>query len=214
MQKVLLIALSLVLIAGGALAETVRVDCIGTVEYSQVNSGIFADVNPGDAVLATFTIDSDNYMDSTTYGVRSYPINLPTFEVTIGSAGPVLAVDPQPNGAIAYFNLRNDDPGADGFFLAGEPEWPFTNIMIDEEGALDPYFGFHWEVGYTGDTLDSRDVLDALGTYDYTGLTSFYTALQDSWADAMGLEYVQMDIYLEGVATEDASWGDVKALYR
>lgn len=196
-----------------AMAETVRVDCIGSVEYSQVNQGIFADVNSGDAVLATFTIDSDEYIDSDAYGVRSYPVDLASFELTIGSVGPVGLVIPQPDGLTTYFNLRNDDPAADGFFVANDREWPTVFPSVDVPGGIDPYFNFHWEVGYEGDVLSSLDVIDAVGSYDYTGLTSFYTVIGDAWADAIGLEYVQMVITLEGVATESRSWSGVKNLF-
>lgn len=214
MQKMLLIALTLSLIAGGAWAETVRIDCVGSVEYNQLNSGTFADVNSGDAVMATFTLDSDNYIDSTNYGVRSYPVDMSSYELTIGSVGPVALVDPQPNNATVYFVVRNADPVSDGFFLAGEPEWDNLNAMLDAPGNIDPYLGFHWAVGYVGETLDSRDILDAVGTYDYTGLTSFYTAVQDAWADPMGLEFISMTISAGTVATENSSWGNLKALYR
>ncbi len=214
MQRMLLIALALTLVAGGALAETITIDCVGTVEYNQFNSGTFGDVNSGDAVLATFTVDSDNFIDSTNYGVRSYPIDMSSYQLTIGSVGPVALVDPQPNDATVYFVLRNADPVADGFFLAGEPEWDNTNAMLDAPGTIDPYLGFHWAVGYEGYTLDSLDILDAAGTYDYTGLTSFYTAIQDAWADPMGLEYVTITISGGTVATDESSWGNLKALYR
>jgi hypothetical protein len=214
MQKMLLIALTLTLTVGGAMAETVQVDCVGSVEYNQFNSGTFADVNPGDAVLATFTLDSENYIESTSYGVRSYPINMSSYELTIGSVGPVPLVDPQPGGATVYFVVRDADPVADGFFLAGEPEWDYLNAMLDAPGSIDPYLGFHWAVGYEGDVLSSRDILDAVGTYGYDGLTSFYTAIQDAWADPMGLEYVTITISTQTVATESSSWDNLKAIYR
>jgi len=60
-------------------------------------------------------------------------------------------------------------------------------------------------VGYEGNILDSRDILDAVGTYGYDGLTSFYAAIQDSWADAMGLEFVSMTISTGIVATENTT---------
>jgi len=209
-----LLTMTLVLsLALPALAETVRIDCIGTVEYSQISSGVFAPVASGDDVLATFTVDSDDYIDSVSYGVRSFPIDLASFELTIGSVGPVALVMPQPDGLTTYFNLRNDDPGADGFFLANNPEWPSVFPSLDVPGGLDPYFNFHWEVGYTGDTLDSRDILLALGSYDYTGLTSFYTVIGDAWADPIGMEYVSMVISTESVATEQSSWTDVKSMF-
>jgi hypothetical protein len=199
---------------GAATAEIVTIECIGSVEYNQINVGVFADVNPGDPVHAVFTIDSDDFIDSATYGVRSYPIDLASYQLQIGAAGPVPLVNPQPDGATSYFVLRNDDPAADGFFLSNDPEWPYINPSLDEPGQIDPYMGFHWEVGYNGDVLSSLDVLDAVGSYTYDGLTSFYTAIQDSWADAMGLEYAEIIISIDVSPTETLTWGSIKKDFR
>ena len=213
MKRFAIMALTLLVAALPALAETVTIECYGEVEYNQINSGAFAAVSSGDQVYAVFTVESDDYIDSTSYGVRSYPVDLASFQLTIGAAGPIGLVDPQPNGLVTYFNLRNDDPGADGFFVANNPEWPMDFPSLDEPGSIDPWFNFHWEVGYEGTVLDSRDVLDAVGTYDYTGLTSFYTVIGDAWADAMGLVYDHMVISTDSVATEQTTLTGVKALF-
>jgi len=214
MKRFAIIFIALLIAASPALAEIVQIECFGSVEYNQINSGIFGDVNSGDVVYATMTVDSDNWIDSVDYGVRSYPVILESFELTIGSAGPVPLVIPQPEGQTTYFNLRNADPVSDGFFIANDPEFPWVFPSLDEPGNIDPYFNFHWEVGYEGTTLDSRDILDAIGSYDYTGLTSFYTVIGDSWADAMGLEYDHMVITTASVATQSSSLSEVKALFQ
>lgn len=215
MKRCLLIALALVLVAGVALAETVRVEFIGSVEYNQVNQGVFAEVNSGDAVYATFTVDSEDYMASPGgYGVRGYVVDQSSFELTIGAVGPVALVDPQPDGEVTYFSIRNDDPAADGFFIANDIDWDYNLPKLNVPGGIDPWFTLHWTVGYTGDTFSSLDILDCLGSYDYTGLTSFYTVVADAWADAMGLEFIQTNITTESVATESSTLDAVKALYR
>jgi len=213
MKRFVMVAVALMIVASPALAETVRVECYGEVEYNQVNSGPLADVNSGDLVFATFTVDSDDFIDSTDYGVRSYFLMLASFELQIGSVGPIPLVQPQPNGETSYFNLRNADPVADGFFVANHPEWPSSFPAIEIPGNIDPWFNFHWEVGYTGETLSSRDILDALGTYTFDGLTSFYTVIGDAWADAIGLIYDHMVISTDGVATEATTLSEVKALF-
>jgi len=206
---------ALTLLASVAYAETITVEFIGMVEYNQVNQGIFADVNSGDAVLATFTLDSEIWEASPGgYGVRGYPIDQSSFELTIGSVGPVPLVSPQPNGEITYFNIRNADPVADGFFISNQLDWDNLLPKLDVEGGIDPYFSFIWSVGYTEDTFSSLDIVDAIGSYDYTGLTSFYTAVKDSWADPIGLEFVQTNIIGGPVAIESMSMGSVKALFR
>lgn len=213
MKQFAIVAITLFVAAAPALADIVQIECFGEVEYNQVNNGVFAAVNSGDQVYATFTVDSDDYIDSMNFGVRSFPIALESFQLTIGSVGPIPLVIPQPNGETSYFNLRDADPVADGFFVANQTEFPNGFPAIDVPAQIDPYFSFHWEVGYTGDTLGSRDILEALGTYDFTGLTSFYTVINDAFADAMGLIYDHMVISAASVATESTTLSEVKALF-
>jgi hypothetical protein len=215
MKRFVLISLAVALMAAPVMAETVTVEFIGSVEYNQINQGIFAGVNGGDDVYATFTVDSDDWVASPGgYGVRGYVVDLSSFELTIGSVGPVPLVNPQPDGEVTYFSIRNDDPAADGFFIANEVDWDYNLPKLDVPGGMDPYFTLHWTVGYTGDTFPSLDILECLGSYDYTGLTSFYTVIADSWADPMGLEFVQTVISTGTVATESTTMDAVKALYR
>ncbi len=214
-MKNLVLVIALTLMATVAMAEIVTVEFIGSVEYNQINQGVFADVNSGDSVHATFTLDSTVWEDSPNgYGVRGYPIDQASFELTIGSVGPVGLLAPQPDGEITYFNIRNDDPAADGVFISNQLEWDNVLPKLEVPGGIDPYLGFHWSVGYTGDTFTSLDIVDAVGSYDYTGLTSFYTAIADAWADAMGLEFVQTIISVETVATEETTMDSIKAMYR
>ncbi len=118
MKLLLVIISTLTLLATGAMAEIVTVEFFGSVEYNQINQGVFADVNGGDDVYATFTLDSTVWEDSPNgFGVRGYPIDQASFQLTIGSVGPVALLSPQPDGEITYFNLRNDDPVSDGLFV-------------------------------------------------------------------------------------------------
>ena len=215
MKRFAMLTAMLALVAGGALAETVTVEFIGTVEYSQVNQGIFAGVNSGDAVYASFTLDSDNWVASPGgYGVRGYVVDQSSFELTIGSVGPVALVNPQPNDEVTYFSLRNADPVADGFFIANDIDWDYNLPKLNVPGGLDPWFTLHWSVGYTEETFSSLDILDALGSYDYTGLTNFYCTIADAWADPIGFEFMQTNITTNSVATEPTTLGSIKALYR
>ena len=89
MKRFLMITAALLIAAAPAVADIVRVECIGEVEFTQVSFGEFADVISGDPVNATFLVDSEDYMDHPTFGVRSYPLILGSMEVTIGSVGPI-----------------------------------------------------------------------------------------------------------------------------
>lgn len=215
MKILLMLTAALTLLACGAMAETVTIEFIGSVEYNQVNQGIFADVNSGDAVYATFNVDSDVFEESPGgYGVRGYNVDLASFQLTIGAVGPVALLNPQPDDETTYFSLRNDDPAVDGFFIANDIDWDYVLPKLEVPGGIDPYFNFHWTVGYTGDTFSSLDILDALGSYDYDGLTNFYTVIGDAWADAMGLEFMQTIISTGTVATDASTMSSIKAMYR
>jgi hypothetical protein len=171
-------------------AELVQVEINGTVEYNQINFGVFGDVMSGDPVHWSFVLDSNDYLNSGNYNVRGYAIDTASFALTIGPAE-VGLLNPYPY--TPYFALRDNDPVADGFFFTNDNvDWP-GDLLLDELGKVD-YFGSHFEVGYTGDTLSSLDIVDAVGSYDFTGLTSYYTTINDGGFEAMGLQFVDMNI--------------------
>ena len=214
-MKHLLIVTALMLVASVSFADIVSVEMVGEVEYSQVQQGIFGDVNSGDAFYASFTLDSDVFVPSPGgYGVRGYPIDVASFDLTIGSVGPVHLVNPQPDGETTYFCIRNADPVADGFFIANNVDWDNPLPKLDVPGGIDPYFSFIWSIGRTEETFSSLDILDALGTYDFDGLTSFYCAIKDAWADPIGLVPTVTIISSPSVAVESVSFGSVKSLFR
>ncbi len=176
-------------VAGAAQATLVDVQIDCTVEYNQIAIGSLGDVIAGDSAVWTFQVDSDVYMDSPTYNTRGYNIIESGWQF---AAGPAVLGLQDPFPGTPYFVVRNDDPAADGFIFSDNTDWP-ADLPMDETGAIGQ-FASHFEVGYTGDTLSSLDIMDAAGTYDYTGLTSFYTVIMDGWAEPIGLEFVQMTI--------------------
>jgi hypothetical protein len=134
--------------------------------------------------------------------------------LTVGSVGPVLLVNPQPNGETTYFHIRNADPVSDGFLISNQLENDFVLPKLNVPGGIDPYFSLIWSIGYTEETFSSLDILDAVGTYDYTGLTNYYCAIKDASADPIALAPEMTIISYPSVPTEEASFGSVKALYR
>lgn len=214
MKRFLMIALALMIAAAPASAVMVQIDCNAEVEFSQINFGELADIVPGDAVLVQFLVDSDNYMDQDGIGVRSYPIVPGSWEITIGSVGPVAMVEPQPFGRTPYFNLRESDPVADGFFVDCNTQYDVWPVQFEIPARIDPNFGLKWTIGYVGTTFDSLDILEGLGTYDFDGLTSFYCGLQDAGNDAMGFIPINTVITTDVVAVENSSWGDIKSMFR
>jgi len=173
-----------------AQAEVVYVEVTGFVEYNQVWFGAFADVNAGDPVTLYFEVDSDNFVNSSFFPTRGYIIDTASYSLTMGSVT-VGMMDPYPS--TPYFVLRDNDPAVDGFFTAENVDWPYPQVRLDEWGRLD-IFRNAYEVGYTGDTLSSLDIIDAEGFYDYTGLTNYYFTVIDGWFDAIGLWWQTMTI--------------------
>ena len=119
---------------------------------------------------------------------------------------------PFPAGQTPYFVLRDNDPAVDGFFLSTNVDFP-GGVPLNEPGGIAPYFVSTFSVTYTGGTLSSLNILDALGTYDFTNLTVFWFVIQDSGFEPIGMIFEQMTISAV-VPVEPSSWGQVKALYK
>jgi len=99
-------------------------------------------------------------------------------------------LDPFPAGQTPYFTLIDGFPVSDGFFVSTSPLSP-GGVPLEQE----PYnLGF--DLGYTGDTLASLDILDATGVYDFGGLTMFRFNLWAVFPDNVGIEmeFAQMTI--------------------
>jgi hypothetical protein len=192
-------------------ADMVTVTVTGSVEWNQVTFGQFAAVSTGDPVVCDFLVDSNQYTNSTQFNTRGYDIVHSSFVLSLGSVVVGLQ-DPFPAGETPFFVLRDNDPAVDGFFVSRNVDWP-TGVPTSEPGGIDPFFTYGCEIGYTGDTLSSLDILDAVGTYDYNGLTNFYFVILDAWAEPIGLLFEQLSIST-AVPVEAATWGGVKSLYR
>ena len=81
-------------------------------------------------------------------------------------------------------------PVSDGFFISTSTFSP-GGVPLEQ----DP-FNLNLSLGYQGDTLESLDILDALGTYGFGGLTSFGFNLWANFPDnvAMEMDFAQMTI--------------------
>jgi hypothetical protein len=60
-----------------------------------------------------------------------------------------------------------------------------------------------YDLGYVGETLETLDILDALGTYDFNGLTRFSFNIWRIFPDN-----VQLGIDWEQMTIEEGSGGD------
>ncbi|MCA9751015.1 MAG: hypothetical protein KC591_02405 [Gemmatimonadetes bacterium] len=194
-----------------AAASPVNVQILGTVEYNQVSIGQFGNVNPGDPVSVTFTLDTTMFLNSASFPTRGYVIDESSFTLTAGSATVHLR---NPFPGVPYFVVRDNDPAVDGFFFSRGTDFP-AGLPLDEaaNGAGTRFFESGFSVSYEGTRLPSLDILDAVGTYDLSGIGSFYFVILDLGFEPIGFIYDQMTISAP-VSVESESWAGVKALFR
>ena len=143
--------------------------------------------------------------------IRNHPglLDQPSFVLGFSSGLNMGLADPFPVGETPYFTLVDGFPVADGFFVSTSPFSP-GGVPLEQ----DP-INLNLDLGYTGDTLGSLDILDAEGTYDFGGLTRFGFNL---WAISpsnvgMEIDFAQMTITALPVAVDASTWGRVKAMF-
>ena len=187
MKQKLALWLAAVLLAAPAHAVVVSVDIFGTVVFNGVSDPPLGDVGGGDDVSISFQLDSDNFMEGVPGDTRGYVIDQASFVMSFATPVDVGLLNPFPG--TPYFTLVEGFPVADGFFVSDSPISPGGAALSQE-----PYH-VNFEVGYTGDTLNSLDILDAVGTYDFTGLTRFGFSVWDISPD-----FPRMEIDFSGMA--------------
>jgi hypothetical protein len=178
-------------LAGAAHAGVaVEVEATGQVVFNGIGAPPLSEVNAGDSVVMTFTVDSDNFVDGIPGDVRGYEIIQSSFSVVFGGDITQGLLDPFPGGQTPYFGIIDGFPVSDGFFVSTSTVSP-GGVPLEQ----DP-FNLNLSLGYTGDTLSSLDILDAVGTYDFDGLTSFGFNLWSVFPDnvALGIDFQQMTI--------------------
>jgi MYXO-CTERM domain-containing protein len=171
-------------------AAIVAVDVTGQVAFSGIGDPPLSAVSAGDSVQLSFTVDSTNFVDGVPGDTRSYVIDEPSFSLTFDTPLAVGLLNPFPAGQTPYFTLVDGFPVSDGFFVSTSPLSP-GGVPLEQE----PYnLGF--DLGYTGDTLASLDILDATGVYDFGGLVRFSFNLWTIFPDNVGMEmeFAQMTI--------------------
>lgn len=181
---------AMALLAGPVLAGTpVMVTVTGEVEYNQIGAPPLGNVMAGEPVTMSFVVDSDIFDDSMVFPTRGYAIDPWSFSLAFSTVEIGLQ-DPFPATETPYFVLRDNDPAVDGFFIATNVNNPFGfGLPLDQTGIFDQ-FAASFRVTYVGDTLSSLNILDALGTYDFDGLTVFGFGIDDG-----PFEYVMFIIF-------------------
>lgn len=180
--------------AVAAMAGTpVQVEITGFVEFNQISGPPLGNVSNGADATISFMLDSDLFTNGTMFPTRGYTIEHASFELAIDAESLGLQT-PFPVGQRPYFVLRDNDPAVDGFFLDMHPDAGFPTGLPLEQTGIFGQFLCNFYVTYGGTTLSSLDILDAVGTYDFTGLTVFNFTIDDGPFNAMGLIFEQMTI--------------------
>lgn len=154
-----------------------------------------ATVPDGAPVVMSFNVDSDVYVNSGSYPTRGYNIDLNSFTFSVGGQ-PINIMNPQPNGQSAYFVLRDNDPAVDGFFISPGPDLQFpVGVTIP---GLNPTHDLDFKATYGNTTtLSSLDILDAVGTYDFSGISSYIWTV--GRFDNAGAEYMYQSMTISTV---------------
>lgn len=173
-----------------ARGEVVDVTIEGVVVFNSISSGPLDPVTGGDAVLVSFSVDSDVFIDGIPGDTRGYEIDQSSFSIAFDTPVSLGLLDPFPGGETPYFTLVDGFPTSDGFFVSTSPVSP-GGVPLEQT----PY-NLNVDVGYVGSTFSSLDILDALGTYDFTGLTRFGFTLWSVFPDNtnMEIDFAQMTI--------------------
>lgn len=196
-KAVLLFALfcAAVVAAGPATAGIpVKVTVTGWVEWNMVSAPPLGNVATGETATLTFAIDSEDYADNEYYPTRHYTIDPWSYSLTFESADMDLQ-DPFPADVTPYFVVRNNDPAVDGFFTSTNPNYPYGyGLPLNQVGHFGN-FADSFRVTYTGDTLSSLDILDALGTYNYDDLEVYGWTIDDGWYEGViGIWFTDLTI--------------------
>jgi hypothetical protein len=193
MRRVIPILAITVFLVAAAQADVVTVSATGQVVFNAIGDPPLNGVNSGDGVVMSFTVDSDNFMEGVPGDTRGYEIDQSSFSLTFDTPLTVGLLDPFPAGQTPYFTLVDGFPVSDGFFVSTSAISP-GGVPLEQEPV-----NFNLDLGYTGDTLSSLNILDALGTYAFDGLTRFGFNFWSISPDNVGLDvdFAQMTIVPE-----------------
>lgn len=176
-------------IAGNQFQVTIR----GVVDFNQFTVTPLATVLPGEPATITFLLDEDDFVDDPFFPTRGYVIDEDSWSMTFDTVTAGLQ-DPFPAGTTPYFVVRDNDPAVDGFFLNTNTSGFPTGVPTEYTGQLGQ-INANVSVTYDGGTLQSLNIADAVGTYDFTGLQVFGFTMDDGFFQgAMGLDYTDLTI--------------------
>ena len=178
-------------------ASIIDVTVTGRVSSNGIVDAPLSGVSGGDGVALSFTVDSNNFVDGIPGDTRGYVIDEASFSLAFDTPVVQGLLNPFHPGQTPYFTMVDGFSVSDGFFVSTSPVSPGGVAL-----AQTPQ-NFGLDLGYTGTTLGSLDILDAIGVYDFTGLTSFHLQLWTVFPDNvhMEIDFEQMTIAIPEPAT-------------
>jgi len=190
-MKTILTSLLVVIAASSiANADLVQVTISGNVIFNGVTAPPIGTVGSNADVEMSFTVDSNNFVDGVPGDTRGYVIDQSSFALAFSTPVSVGLLSPFPAGQTPYFTLVDGFPVSDGFFVSTSPVSP-GGVPISQTPLQ-----ANFSAGYVGSTLSSLNILDALGTYTFTGLTSFSYTLWQAFPDnaVMEIDFKELTI--------------------
>ena len=185
------------LACGLARADIVAVSVRGQVIQNLITTPPLNGASVGNTGVMSFTVDSNNFIDGIPGDLRSYPINQSSFALTFQPSGVTVGLaNPFPAGQTPYFTLVESFPVADGFFVSTSTTSP-GGVPLSQSPLQ-----ANLDLGYTGTTLSSLNILNAFGTYNFNGLTRFGFNLWQTIPDnvRLDMDFQQMTIAPEPTA--------------
>ena len=192
MKHLVSIAFLLFFLGGSAMAGvTVTVTVRGSVVSNQVSAAPLGNFNSANPVALVFRLDSDDFTNSANFPTRGYVIDAASFSLTSG-ATTIGLQNPFPAGQTPYFVIRDNDPAVDGFFVSTSIDFP-VGVPIDQAGIF-TQFKNNFSVTYLGTTLTSLDLLGAVGSYAFSGLTVFNWTVDDGAFNPVIIDFTDLTI--------------------
>lgn len=153
-------------------ADSYLVQMTSSVAETDHSSGIAGVMPVGSPVVMSFTVDSNNYLNSPLYPTRGYVIDPASFNLNANGVD-IAVTMPAPT----YFVLRNNDPKVDGVFL-GDTVDEFMDFTATVPGLSDTfYFNYH-QTWLGGNQFSSLDIADAVGTLGAKNLSVYQMDLE------------------------------------
>jgi len=206
-MKTFALALAALVAATATQAAVVEVEVTGTVLFNAIGDAPLSDVGGGEQATVTFQVDTESFEDGIPGDTRGYVIDPGTFMLSFSGGVSVGVMDP---GDTAYFTLVEGFPVSDGFFVSTSSVSP-GGVPL----AQDPIH-LNVDLGYDGATLETLDILDAVGTYGFGGLTRYSFTLWIAFPDnaVMELDFEEMTIEeVMSTPTEESSWTELKGWF-